>query len=58
MATTAEGAETAEEVQMIKRLGCSKIQGYYFGRPMIAEDARNLFSTFEAQQLEYGKKSA
>ena len=58
MATTAEGAETAEEVQMIKRLGCSKIQGYYFGRPMIAEDATNLFSTFEAQQLEYGKKSA
>ncbi len=58
MATTAEGAETAEEVQMIRRLGCSKIQGYYFGRPMIAEDARNLFSSFEAQQLEYGKKSA
>jgi diguanylate cyclase (GGDEF)-like protein/PAS domain S-box-containing protein len=58
MSTTAEGAETAEEVQMIKRLGCSKIQGYYFGRPMVAEDARNLFSTFDVQQLEYSRKSA
>ena len=58
MSTTAEGAETEEEVQMIRRLGCRKIQGYYFGRPMIAEDARNLFGGFEAHQLEFGQKSA
>ena len=58
MSTTAEGAETEEEVEMIRRLGCRKIQGYYFGRPMIADDARNLFHGYEAEQLEYGKKSA
>lgn len=58
MSTTAEGAETEEEVQMIKRLGCRKIQGYYFGRPMIPEDARNLFGGFDADQLQYGQKSA
>jgi len=58
MSTTAEGAETEEEVNMIKKLGCRKIQGYYFGRPMVAEDARNLFSMFAAEQLQFNKKSA
>ena len=58
MSTTAEGAETEEEVQMIRKLGCRKIQGYYFGRPMIAEDTRNLFGIPDAQQLEYSKQSA
>ena len=46
MATTAEGAETEEEVKMIQKLGCTKIQGYYFGRPMIASDALELFNQF------------
>ncbi len=58
MSTTAEGAETEEEVQMIRRLGCRKIQGYYFGRPMIAEDARSLFGGPEAQQPTLGQQSA
>ena len=42
MTTTAEGTETIEEVEMIRELGCDKIQGYYFGRPMEAADAYNL----------------
>ena len=42
MTTTAEGVETVEEVQLIRRLGCDKIQGYYFGRPMDAADAFKL----------------
>ena len=46
MSTTAEGAETAEEVRMIQKLGCRKIQGYYFGRPMTPEDALELFADF------------
>lgn len=58
MATTAEGAETEEEVQMIRNLGCTKIQGYYFGRPMVAEAARELFHRFDSDGLEYTKKSA
>ncbi len=43
MATTAEGVENEEELRMIQQLGCSKIQGYYFGRPMSFEDACALF---------------
>jgi len=40
MATTAEGVETADEHQLIKELGCTKVQGYYFGRPLPVEEAR------------------
>jgi diguanylate cyclase (GGDEF)-like protein/PAS domain S-box-containing protein len=43
MSTTAEGVETEEEYAMVRRLGCRKIQGYLFGRPMPAPDARALF---------------
>jgi EAL domain-containing protein (putative c-di-GMP-specific phosphodiesterase class I) len=39
MTTTAEGVETAAEAAMIRDMGCSKIQGYYFGRPMPAAEA-------------------
>ena len=43
MTTTAEGVETADEAALIRSMGCDKIQGYYFGRPLQAEDARRLF---------------
>lgn len=43
MTTTAEGVETAEEAALIRSMGCDKIQGFYFGRPLPAEDARRLF---------------
>ena len=38
MDTTAEGAETQDELDLIRQLGCSHIQGYIYGRPMIASD--------------------
>lgn len=43
MSTTAEGVETESELQAIRQLGCKKIQGFYFGRPMTAADAGRLF---------------
>ncbi len=42
MSTTAEGVENDDEAQLIRRLGCTKIQGFHFGRPMPSEDARRL----------------
>jgi diguanylate cyclase (GGDEF)-like protein len=44
MSTTAEGVETEEECKMIGGLGCRKIQGYLFGRPMPGSEARRLFA--------------
>jgi len=43
MSTTAEGVETEAELQMVRQLGCKKVQGYYFGRPMAPQDAARLF---------------
>ncbi len=43
MSTTAEGVETEYELNLIRQLGCRKIQGYYFGRPMPAHEATGLF---------------
>jgi diguanylate cyclase (GGDEF)-like protein/PAS domain S-box-containing protein len=40
MATTAEGVETEHEHAMVRRFGCTKVQGYYFGRPLPVEEAR------------------
>jgi diguanylate cyclase (GGDEF)-like protein len=44
MSTTAEGVETVDEANAIIALGCRKLQGYYFGRPMPAEDALRVFN--------------
>lgn len=44
MSTTAEGVENEEECRMIRELGCRKIQGYLFGRPMPAAEARRIMA--------------
>jgi diguanylate cyclase (GGDEF)-like protein/PAS domain S-box-containing protein len=47
MQTTAEGVETQEELQLVRDLGCSLVQGYFFGKPMPAEEALALASKGE-----------
>ena len=42
--TIAEGVETEAQFELLKKLGCDEIQGYYLGKPCSAE-------TFEAQYL-------
>ncbi len=34
----AEGAEKEEQVRRLSELGCNKIQGFYYGKPMSIED--------------------
>ncbi|WP_375290698.1 putative bifunctional diguanylate cyclase/phosphodiesterase [Qipengyuania sp.] len=50
MSTTAEGVENADEAAMIRRMGCNKIQGFHFGRPMPAEEARTLICRVEMKK--------
>ena len=42
MSTTAEGVEDKAQADLIREMGCTKIQGYYFGRPMSSTDAHSL----------------
>lgn len=44
MTTTAEGVEDADQAELIRNLGCDKIQGFHFGRPMSSDDALKLFT--------------
>ena len=50
MATTAEGIETKDEADALTNLGCTKLQGYYFGRPMSATETRAMFHALAAGQ--------
>ena len=38
----AEGVETAEQLELLKAIGCDIIQGYYFSRPVPAEEFEKL----------------
>jgi EAL domain-containing protein (putative c-di-GMP-specific phosphodiesterase class I) len=43
MTTTAEGVETQQQLDQIRALGCSQMQGYLFSRPCRAADLMKLF---------------
>ncbi len=42
MITIAEGIETEEQFECLKRLGCDQVQGYLIGRPMPASKLKHL----------------
>ena len=43
----AEGVETQEQIEMLQNIGCDQVQGYYYARPMPADD---FFSLLKEQQ--------
>ena len=42
MRTTAEGVELVEQLDELRKQGCTEVQGYYFGRPKPANELRIL----------------
>jgi diguanylate cyclase (GGDEF)-like protein len=42
MRIVAEGVETEDHARVVSELGCDYLQGYFFGRPMSAEDLKIL----------------
>lgn len=43
--TLAEGVETEQQFNFLKSIGCEKIQGYYFAKPMPLEETIPFFKT-------------
>lgn len=43
MRIIAEGVETKEQLDRLHRLGCDIVQGYYFGKPVPAEEFETLY---------------
>jgi EAL domain-containing protein (putative c-di-GMP-specific phosphodiesterase class I) len=44
LTTVAEGVETAEQLEVLKNMGCDQIQGYLFSRPLPAEEFLAFYS--------------
>ena len=40
VATVAEGVETEEQLKRVRDAGCSRVQGFYYARPMTAAQAK------------------
>ncbi len=49
MKVVAEGVETDEQLQMLESLGCDQAQGFYFARPMPAQDVVGFLAGFRLQ---------
>jgi diguanylate cyclase (GGDEF)-like protein len=51
LAVTAEGIETAEQLDELTALGCDKGQGYYFARPLSPESLEALIGITQPRQV-------
>jgi diguanylate cyclase (GGDEF)-like protein/PAS domain S-box-containing protein len=47
MTTTAEGVETQEQLDVIRALGCTEMQGFLFSRPVAGRELTRLFKSGE-----------
>ena len=49
MSITAEGIELASQLTQLQQIGCEYAQGYYFAKPMSAEDAYKYLCDFNSR---------
>ncbi len=60
MKVVAEGVENAEQARLLKAAGCDQVQGYYFARPMPADDVSAFVSNWRGiEEMDaLGRKAA
>ncbi len=46
MSTLAEGVETKEQLNALKNMGCDQVQGYYFSKPLPADELETYLGIF------------
>ena len=46
MPVIAEGVETEEDLEMLKRVGCQIVQGYYFSKPLSIDDYEEFLKNY------------
>ena len=49
--TVAEGVETAEEAAILRKLGCTELQGFYFSTPLPFESFNNWLQNRQEQRM-------
>lgn len=47
--TIAEGVESRDQAEMLMAMGCNEIQGYFFCRPVEAEELRRWTAAFSLE---------
>ncbi|MBZ6382571.1 putative bifunctional diguanylate cyclase/phosphodiesterase [Sphingomonas sanguinis] len=57
METTAEGVEIQDEIELIRDLGCSHIQGYVYGKPAGSDEVHRMLRDREGRAEPVGLKS-
>jgi EAL domain-containing protein (putative c-di-GMP-specific phosphodiesterase class I) len=50
MITTAEGVETAEQVELVRMIGCTEVQGFYFGKPQPLKEITRTLNQYLPRQ--------
>jgi diguanylate cyclase (GGDEF)-like protein len=58
MDIVAEGVETEIEAAMMTRFGCTELQGYYFSRPLEADQMAHFLKMFKAKPIVGEARSA
>ncbi|MEK4093115.1 EAL domain-containing protein [Viridibacillus sp. FSL R5-0477] len=52
MKVIAEGVEQREQVQLLRKMGCDMIQGYYYSKPLPLDEFIEFLEFWELEQLE------